>query len=364
MNESQALIALNSASQVGPVRIRLMLSHFGSALDALHASPSDWSELPGFQPRIIQGLTDCKASDRWREDLEEVERKGVSLIAFTDPHYPKRLRGLPDAPVVLYVKGELLPTDEKSLAVIGTRGASIYGAEMSKQLSSDLSQQGFTIVSGLARGIDTAAHQATLEAGGRTIAVIGSGLSKLYPKENGLLAKWISQQGAVISEFPMLTPPDRQQFPQRNRIVSGLSMGVLLVEAPERSGALITVEKALQQGNRAVFALPGRADTPHFRGNHALLKSGKALLIESAEDIAGHFGELFTRPIKTSTMPLEIDERQLLDQMPEQELAIDELLTLTKLPIPKLTVLLMSLVLKRAVKEFPGKIYKKVIYKG
>ena len=189
---------------------------------------------------------------------------------------------------------------------------------MARQLTSDLARQGYTIVSGLARGIDTVAHQATLEAGGRTLAVIGSGLSKLYPKENGLLAERIAEQGAVISEFPMLTPPDRQQFPQRNRIVSGLSIGIVLVEAPDQSGALITVEKALSQGANNHLSPPGRADTPHFRGNHALLKAGKALLIESAQDIAGHFGELLTQRPAVSTMPLETEERQLLDQIPDQ----------------------------------------------
>ncbi len=364
MNESEALVALNSASQVGPVRVRLMLRHFGSALDALHASPTDWAELPGFNSKVIKGLADCKTSDAWREDLEEVTRKEVTLIPFTDPRYPKRLGLLPDAPVVLYAKGTLLPNDARSLAVVGTRAATIYGTEMTRQLSSDLARQGYTIVSGLARGIDTAAHQATLNAGGRTLAVIGSGLSKLYPKENEHLATHIANQGAVISEFPMLTPPDRQQFPQRNRIVSGLSLGIVLIEAPEQSGALITVEKALSQGQRAIFALPGRADTPHFRGNHALLKGGKALLIESAQDIASHFGELLTKLPTANAIPLEAEERQLFDQMPDQELAIDELLADTKLPISKLNVLLMSLVLKRAVKEFPGKIYKKVIIKG
>ncbi len=146
----------------------------------------------------------------------------------------------------------------------------------------------------------------------------------------------------MISEFPMTTPPDRQQFPQRNRIVAALALGVVVVEAPEQSGALITVDKALHLGQRPIFALPGRADTKYFRGNHALIKAGKAHLVESAEDIARYFGELFIAPKRTSTIILEEEERALLDQMPEQELAIDELLFLTKLPVPKLTVLLMG----------------------
>ena len=365
MDELEALVALNSAPQIGPIRIRHMLHYFGgSPLEAFQAAPSALAELPGFSPKIIQGLETYKQQPRWREDLEEAARADVQIIPFTDARYPKRLGELPDAPIVLYVKGSLKPCDDRCLALIGTRNASIYGIGMSKQLSSDLAHQGFTIVSGLARGIDTAAHQAALESKGRTIAVIGSGLSKIYPRENGLLAQWISEQGAVMSEFPMATPPDRQQFPQRNRIVSGLSMGIVVVEAPERSGALNTVQKALQQGQRPIFTLPGRADTEHFRGNHTLLKSGKAKLIESASDIANHFGELFATPVKACPIPLETEEQTLLDQMPDQELAIDELLSLTQLPVPKLTVLLMSLLLKRAVKEFPGKVYKKLIYKG
>ncbi len=364
MDELEALVALNSAAQVGPMRIRLLLSYFGSALEAFYAPPAALAELPGFSPKVIQGLATCKEQSKWRADLDEAADKGVSILAYTDPNYPSRLAQLPDAPAVLYVKGTLQPCDERCLALIGTRNASIYGMEMAQQLSRDLASQGFTIVSGLARGIDTAAHQATLESKGRTIAVIGSGLSDIYPKENTLLAQHIAKQGAVISEFPMFTPPSRQQFPRRNRIVSGLSLGIVVVEAPSQSGALITAEQALSQGKRPVFALPGRADTPHFRGNHALLKSDKAHLIESAEDIVSHFGELFVKSIEATAMPLEAEERALLDQLPEQELAIDELLSLTKLPVSKLTVLLMSLILKRAIKEFPGKIYKKVIYKG
>jgi DNA processing protein len=339
-----------------------MVQHYGSAIAALEADPATLTELPGIGPKIVQAWKEGLKLNRWRDQLELADRQGIRIIPYTSPFYPKRLLEIIDHPIVLYVKGDLLKEDQRCLAVIGTRQATIYGLEMAKKISRELSQAGFTIVSGLARGIDTAAHEGALE-NGRTLAVLGSGLAHIYPQENTNLAQQISHKGALISEFPIFTPPDRQHFPQRNRIVSGMTMGTILVEGPKKSGAMITVDQALSQG-RKVFALPGRVDQENFEGNHDLIKRRKAELIERASDILHHFDNLFAsyqfeKPLQIKPI-LESEEENVLRQLPNEELSIEEIVNRTGLQIAKLNVLLMSLVLKKIIKEYPGKIYRKI----
>jgi DNA processing protein len=234
---------------------------------------------------------------------------------------------------------------------------------MAKKLSHELTQAGFTIISGLARGVDTAAHLGALEAQGRTLAIIGSGLAHIYPQENISLTDQIALQGAVISEFAMTTPPHRSHFPKRNRLVSGMALGTLLIEAPSQSGAILTVENAIQQ-NRHVWALPGRADQENFRGNHALIKKQKAILVENIEDIVQCLDAFcLTTPIKPQQLELgqlKQEEINLLEKLPSEEISIEEIVKRTQLPIYQLNSLLMSLTLKKIIKEFPGKIYKKI----
>ena len=274
---------------IGPVRVRQLLNYFGSANAALEAGSASWSVLPGFSNKIIESWTRWYESPAWEQNLDLVERYGVKLVSFMDSEYPKSLLELPDYPIILYVKGELLPCDVKSVAVIGTRNATVYGLETAEKISEELVALGFTVVSGLARGIDTAAHYGALKQG-RTLAVIGSGLANIYPRENESLARRISENGALISEFPMKTPPDRQNFPQRNRIVVGIPEGALLIEAPKKSGAMLTMGIALKQG-RKLFVIPGRVDNDNYKGNLSLLKEGKAHLVECAEDVVRHFSE-------------------------------------------------------------------------
>jgi DNA processing protein len=361
MIENEAFAILASISHLGSIKIRFLLQTFGSAVDALKASTEQISALPGFD-RIVPNWTRWQKDKLWERDLALAAKYNVQLIPFTSPQFPKTLLAIADHPALLYVRGSLKPQDQRSIAVVGTRQASIYGCEMAKNLSKDLAAHGFTVVSGLARGIDTAAHRGALLAG-RTLAVIGSGLADIYPPENHQLAESIIHQGALISEFPMATPPDRQNFPQRNRIVSGMSMAALLIEAPVKSGAMITMEKAHLQ-ERKLFALPGRADNENFRGNHLLIKNGKAHLIETAADILVHFQDLFSlEPIKALDAQhplLDNEEKSLLDKMPGEEVSIEELVPIAALPIHSIHRILMSLVLKKAVKEFHGKIYKKL----
>ena len=361
MEELEALIILSSLPSLGSVKIRLLMQHYGSASAALRAPLTELATFPKFGPKTLQAWKKGLEEEHWKQNLVLAERLQTQLIPFTSPRYPKRLLEISDYPLVLYMQGDLLEEDQRCLAVVGTRQASFYGLEMAKQLSRELAEAGFTVVSGLARGIDTAAHQGALEKG-RTIAVLGSGLARLYPSENIALAEAIRHKGALISEFAMATPPDRQNFPQRNRVVSGMTRGTILIEAPQQSGAMLTVERALSQG-RPVFALPGRVDSGCFKGNHALIKECKAELIESVQDILKSFNDyplpLVFKSAGPHSIPLAKEEEELLMQMPMQEISVEELMLRIQWPVAKLNGFLMSLVLKKIVKEYPGKIYKK-----
>lgn len=361
MKETEAFALLTSTPGLGTAKIRLLIERFGSASDTLNKSAKDLAGLSGFE-KIAENWGQWDKNNSWKQDINLADSQGVRLIPYTDPLFPKHLLDIPDHPVLLYVKGELTPQDNRSIAIVGTRQASIYGIEMAEAISKELAANGFTVTSGLARGIDTAAHKGAIVRG-RTIAVIGSGLADIYPPENLSLANKISEHGVLISEFPMTTPPDRHNFPKRNRIVSGLSLGTVLIEAPVKSGAMITMERASQH-KRKLFALPGRADAESFKGNHLLIKSGQAQLIESASDILSHFEGLFPKIQKDlfdyQAPHLDQAESTLLELMPAEEIGIDALALLTHLPVHQVHTTLMSLILKRVVKEYPGKIYKKI----
>lgn len=362
MSELEALICLNSIPGIGSIKIRLLIQFYGSALRAIEAPLSEIGTFPGFGPKILSGWEKTLREEKWKHDLVLAKRFETEIIPFNHSSYPKRLLETIDFPLILYVRGTLKKEDQLSLALIGTRSPTLYGKEMAKRFSRELAQSGYSIVSGLARGIDTAVHEGALE-GGRTIAVLGSGLASLYPPENAMLAEAIKKNGAVISEFPMETSPERHHFPQRNRIVSGMTLGTFVIEAPLQSGAMLTAERAIGQ-TRPVFALPGRVDSDCFKGNHALIKEGKAKLVEGVEDILRHYDH-FSLPLSFKSSPeplirLENEEEFLYSRLPSYELTIEELVSRLQWPITKLNVLLMSLVLKKMIKEYPGKIYKKI----
>jgi DNA processing protein len=340
--------------------VRRLLNFFECGDQVLAASSSDLLQVEGIGKQLAANIAAWRVRPSWKKDLELVEKYGVTLLPFTDPSYPKALKEISSAPTLLYLLGSLKPEDEQSIAVIGTRNPSIYGKEATLSICKELSCSGLSIVSGLARGIDTAAHRSALEAGGRTLAVIGSGLANLYPPENRELARQIVSSGAILSEYPMITPPDRRHFPQRNRIVSGLTRATLLIEAPEQSGALITMDRAEEQGKK-LFALPGRIDQPNFRGNHQLLKSGRAKLVENACEILDALDIKAQKPkIVERKGVLSDAEHSFLDLFPSEEVAIDDILNASSLPITKVNALLMSLMLKKRLREYPGKVYKKV----
>ncbi|PIU41777.1 MAG: DNA-protecting protein DprA [Candidatus Omnitrophica bacterium CG07_land_8_20_14_0_80_42_15] len=282
----------------------------------------------------------------------------IISIKRSDPKYPKNLRDTYDPPEVLYVNGELLPQDEAAVALVGTRRPTYYGMQACEKLSYDLALYGITIVSGMARGIDTAAHRGALKAGGRTIAVLGSGHDNIYPKENKKLYEEITKSGAVVSEFPDDTPPYKWNFPQRNRVISGLSLGVVVIEAPKKSGALITVDFALEQG-REVFAMPGKVNSLASEGTHQLIKDG-AKLVENANDIIEELEiklKKFLKENKTKENNLLLDEKEeeICRFLTDEPKHIDEIALESKIPVNKVLSVLTQLVIKRVVKELPGK---------
>ena len=287
----------------------------------------------------------------------------IKILSLKDKNYPTNLKYIYDPPLKLYIKGKILPEDNIAVAIIGSRRATHYGLKNAETLSFQLAAKGITIISGLARGVDSAAHRGALEAGGRTIAVLGSGLNVIYPPENEKLAQEVAQNGAVISEFPQDTPPFKQNFPRRNRIISGLSLGVVVVEAAKRSGALITANCALEQG-REVFALPGKIDSFTSQGTHDLIKHG-AKLVESTEDIIEELEPLMSEYIKqakseskATVKPNLLDEeKQIYSCLSSDPTHIDEIMQKVDLSYGRLLTNLLKLQHKKLVKELPGKVF-------
>ena len=274
-------LSLALIPEIGPVRGKRLLERFGRPGDILTAPTSKIASVLG-NP-LAQTIDQRRKNIDLETQVRLIEKYEVRIICWDDSAYPANLRNIFDPPLVLFMRGRILIEDNLSIAIVGTRMATIYGMNMAAKISTQLGEAGFTIISGGARGIDTASHQAALRINTRTISVVGCGVDIFYPKENSRLFERIIKNGAIISEFPMGTLPFRQNFPQRNRIISGLSLGVVVIEAPTRSGALITASSALEQG-REVFCVPGQADSFTMKGSHQLLRDG-AKLVEDVDDI-------------------------------------------------------------------------------
>ncbi len=365
MDEKECLLILNLVRGLGPVRIRNLMEHFGSASRIIGQPVSALQEVPGIGPHLARAISNWEELE-YREEFRLIEKLGLTILTVYEREYPVNLKEIYDPPVVLYVRGSLIPEDRPALAVVGSRRASHYGLQSARKLSYQLVSRGLTVVSGLARGIDTAAHRGALSAGGRTIAVLGSGLGNIYPPENKKLAEEIAASGAVISEFPIRAVPDRQNFPLRNRLVSGLSLGVLVVEAGQRSGALITARLAMEQG-RLVMAIPGRIDSFSARGTNSLIRDG-AKMVAVVEDILEEFEYLFPRVLAAGpAIPdgpgrrdnLSPDEKSVYDVLSEGEAGMEQILSTTGLPSPAVSAALVSLELKRLIKRLPGKVFIK-----
>lgn len=373
--DQQAWMALNMARQTWPV--------LGKALAVYLAEPDHHQTVQqaGFQavaagvPGVIDKVSAVQQSQSFRDELEGICTHQVTLLTLADAAYPLALRWIADPPVVLYMRGRFMPSHQLAVAVIGSRKPSPYGKMSAQRFSQTLAERGYTIVSGLARGIDSLAHQGALQAGGQTLAVLGSGINMVYPPENWRLYDQISSQGAVLSEFPLHTKPDRWNFPRRNRIISGLALGTLVVEAAANSGSLHTARHALDQG-REVFAVPGRINDPNSRGTNGLIKKG-AKLVETIDDIldelpeavrtsAQHVREVEVK-VSLETEPglqsvpaavnLSPQEAQILALLSDTETHIDAISATTQLPVHVVAGILLTLELRELVQQLPGKFF-------
>ncbi len=361
-NLRYAYIALNMIQGVGPVTVGILKSVLGDVGKIFELSDKELLSISSINRNVLQAIVENR--NKVSPVLEEKRAKkiGAKIITQVDDDYPQWLKQFSDAPIVIYVLGSFAKNDKRSIAVVGTRHPTHYGREMAARISRDLTRCGFTVVSGMARGIDTIAHKSAIEAGGRTIAVLGGALDHIYPPENKELAKNIAENGVIISEFPFGRVPDKTTFPIRNRIVSGLSMGVIVVEAGLTSGAIITANIGVEQG-KLIFALPGRVDSPASRGCHKLIKEG-AKLVENADDILEEFQFLGSRLqyslAKENMLTEEIknvsaDAQQILKLLNDGEKDVDTLIRLSGIDAGKMNALLVELEIKRKIKLLPGR---------
>ena len=362
MEEREALIALNMIEHVGPVRLRQLLEHFSTPTRILKATLETLRCVPGIGRETAEAIASWESSVDLSAELKRIQEYGCRVISAADAEYPELLRQIYDPPIVLSLKGALMDRDRHSVAVVGSRQTTPYGTETARRFSYQLAHVGVTVVSGGARGIDTAAHQGALNAKGRTIAVLGTGINIVFPAENAELFERIAAHGAVLTQFPFNRPADRQSFPIRNRLVAGMTLGTLVVEASFNSGAMITANFAVDYG-RQVFAVPGRIDSPRSKGCHELIKKG-AKLCEAASDVLGEFEYLFpaaksgAEAAKTA-VPLGGNEAAVCRCLEDGEKSIDEIIRLSQLPSSAVSVALLGLEMKRLVKQHPGKVFSK-----
>jgi DNA processing protein len=360
MNRFEAFVSLNLVREIGSIRLGKLLKFFDKPENILKASPEKLTAVSLIGEKIARKIYSLKKEDLDKE-LSLAKKLDLKIITVEDNDYPQNLKQIPDPPIVLYVKGALNVEDKLAIGIVGSRRATFYGLTNAEKFASELSALGFTIVSGMARGIDTYAHKGALKSGGRTIAVMGSGFSHIYPQENAQLFKEIARSGAVISEFPIDTLPLKENFPCRNRIISGLSMGVLVAEAARNSGALITADFALEQG-REVFALPGELDSHNSFGTNGLIKQG-AKLVSCLDDILEEFNLSITESPKyiknnlksANAAPKNEEENQVYNLVSNESIQLDELLEKTNIDISRISGILLKLQLKKLVRQLPGK---------
>ena len=355
--------------RVGPVGVRALVESLGSAAAIFEASEAAMSRVRGVGRATAAAIVSQRSTTAWEAEEERAQRAGARVVTFVDAEYPEPLKGIHDPPLALYVKGRLKAHDRHAVAVVGTRRPTRYGREVTRRFSVDLVGAGMTVVSGLAEGIDAVAHEAALEAGGRTLAVLGGGMDCLYPACNRDLAASIGDDGAVLREFPFGRRPDRTTFPMRNRVVSGLSMGVLVIEAGVKSGALITARQALEQG-RQVFAVPGRIDSSVSFGTNALIRDG-APLVACADDILKEFEFLLPRLDAAVSASRRRDERgrkaalieaesKVVECLRDGACPVDRLIRDTGLSASEMGAILVTLEMKRAVRMLPGRMVENV----
>ena len=370
MTDRDALIILNLLPGIGPVKVKELVTRFGSPAHLLELPAGALSSVFGIGDKLAKAITSWKESVRIEEELTMVERAGVKIVTQFDSEYPALLKEIYDPPLVLYVRGELPQSSTHTLGVVGSRRFSYYGRKMAESLASSAGFAKWTVISGLAYGIDAIAHRAALDANSKTVAVLGGGLARVHPQDHVPMAKeMVEKGGAVISEFPMTYSPNKRSFPMRNRIISGMSHGLLVVEAGFKSGSLITAKFALEHG-RLVFAVPGQADNPQARGTNSLIRDG-AVITETFDDIINEF-EFLPRladhknetedsrgaaDMATGQLPdLTDNETTVFETIKERrEVSVDQLATETDIAAGQLLAILMKLEMKRLIVQLPGK---------
>lgn len=370
MTETEATVALNMVSGVGSVTFSRLYEYFGSVEAVLNASEDALTRVQDIGPKLAHAIRHWEDETSLATELAAVEKAGVRLLLWKDEEYPRTLKKIENPPFILYVKGKLLPQDENSIAIVGSRLCTLYGQSVTKNLATGLAYAGVTVVSGGARGIDTAAHKSALDVGGRTIVVCGNGLNVTYPAENLDLFKRVAENGAVISQFPMGLRGSVGTYPIRNRIVAGMTQGTVVVEAGVTSGAMITARMATEL-NKQVFAVPGRVDSPRSGGCHKLIKEG-ARLCETVEDIFSEFRgwgkcsvaeqpelSLGSQGGSALAVQLSADEQRVFDTLNNGEQHLDAIVQLSGLQINVVQTAVMSLTFKQCVEMLPGKIYRK-----
>lgn len=367
-------LKLVRADGVGPITFARLIKHFSSADRAMGASVSELTRIEGIGFKTAEQIAATREKFDVANELELAEELGIWIINIEDKRYPPTVKQIYDPPPVLYIKGTLSRQDNLAISIVGTRRCSLYGQEQASRFAHLLGSAGFTIVSGMARGIDTAAHHGALSASGRTIAVQGCGLANIFPPENKKLFELIAESGACISELPLQYEPLAENFPPRNRIIAGLSLGTIVIEASLNSGALITAKEALEN-NREVMAVPGKIDSPASYGSHQLLKQG-ARLIESVEDVMealGYIGEQLQSHVSeaaekasekvetplfdASQLKLSGDEKTIYNCLNKEPLQIDQIIADTALPPGNINAGLISLRLKGLIKQLPGNMF-------
>lgn len=349
-------IGFNLVKGIGAARLRALLDYFGDVSAAWEASPRSLEEA-GLTSRLVESLQQVRASDAPARLWEQIQAQGIQVLTWDDAAYPRRLKEIDQPPPVLYIRGGLLEEDQWAVAVVGTRRVTPYGQQVTHELVSELARNGVTIVSGLARGTDGIAHQSAVRAGGRTLAVLGSGVDRIYPPEHRRLSDQIAGQGALISDYPPGTEPEASNFPPRNRIISGLSLAVVVIEAGIKSGALITAAFAAEQG-RQVFAVPGNIYAPQSKGTNVLIQEGAHILLDAQTILEtlslSQVGEYRTA---RSVLPADATEAQLYTILSHEPQHVDEIRARAGLPIEQVSATLTMMELKGMVRQVGGMRY-------
>jgi DNA processing protein len=361
--EKRFWVGFNLVKGIGSVRLKSLLNTFGDIENAWNAS-SDDLQLLGFNSKTIENFLLTRRDISLEKIWENIQQLGINVLTWEDDDYPQRLREVTPSPPVLYIRGEIHPDDHWAVAIVGTRRITAYGRQVTERIATKLTHAGITIVSGMARGIDSIAHKASLDAGGRTIAILGCGVDRIYPPENRKLAEVIKERGALISDYPPGTAPEASNFPPRNRIISGLSMATVVVEAGKRSGALITAEYAVDQG-KDVFAVPGNVLSPQSQGTNKLIQDGARILLDPQEILEVlDLTRVIEHSAARTVLPSNALEAQLFDILSHEPMHVDDIRNQTALNIEQVTSTLALMELKGLVRQVGGMRYTSIREEG